>query len=70
MADPQVIVCEQACTLTVQHELALPVLDLSPGDAGLISGAILLVWVVGYAFRMLIRTLNIDGGSTSTEENS
>lgn len=70
MAEPQVIVCEQACTVTVQHELAFPVLDLSTEDAGVISSAILLVWVVGYAFRMLIRALHIDGGSTSTEENS
>lgn len=68
MADPQVIVCEQACTLTVQHELAFPVLDLSPGDAALISGAVLLVWVVGWAFRVLIRALNVDGVSTTTEE--
>lgn len=68
MADPQVIVCEQACTLTVQHELALPVLDLSTSDAALISGAVLLVWVVGWAFRVLIRALNVDGVSTTTEE--
>lgn len=68
MSDSQVIVCEQACTLTVQHELALPVLDLSTSDAALISGAVLLVWVVGWAFRVLIRALNVDGVSTTTEE--
>lgn len=69
MADPQTITCDSACTVTVVHELAVPVLDLSTSDAALISSAILLVWVVGYAFRMLIRTLHIDGGSRSTEEN-
>jgi hypothetical protein len=70
MADPQIINCDSACTVTVVHELALPVLDLDTGDAALISSAVLLVWVVGYVFRMLIRTLNIDGGSTSLEENT
>lgn len=68
MADPQIIQCSASCTVTVIHELALPVLSLSTEDAALISGAVLLVWVVGYVFRMLIRTLNIDSGST-TEEN-
>lgn len=70
MADPQTITCDSACTVTVVHELALPVLDLSTSDAAYISSAILLIWAVGYAFRMLIRALHIDGGSTSTEENS
>lgn len=68
MADPQVIQCAGACTVTVVHELALPVLNLSTDDAALISSAVLLVWVVGYAFRMLIRTLNIDSGSNQMEE--
>lgn len=68
MADPQIIECTGACTVTVLHELALPVLSMSTDDAALISGAILLVWVVGFAFRMLIRTLNVDSGSLSKEE--
>jgi len=69
MADPQIITCDGACTVTVVHELALPVLDLSPADAGAISSAVLLVWVVGWSFRALIRALKaIDGSSTTTEE--
>lgn len=68
MADPQIIECTGACTVTVVHELALPVLSMSTDDAALISGAILLVWVVGFAFRMLIRALNVDSGSLSKEE--
>ncbi|MCD6664167.1 MAG: hypothetical protein LT082_12335 [Comamonas sp.] len=55
--------------MTVVHELALPVLDLSMADAASISSAILLVWVVGYAFRILIRALNVDGDSNSSEVN-
>lgn len=69
MAEPQIISCDASCSVTVVHELALPVLDLSTADAAMISGAVLLVWVVGYAFRVLIRTLNVDGGSINTEEN-
>lgn len=69
MADPQTITCDSACTVTVVHEISLPVLNLDTVEAAQISSAILLVWVVGYAFRMLIRTLHVDGGSTSTEEN-
>lgn len=69
MADPQIIQCATDCTVTVVHELALPVLDLSMADAASISSAILLVWVVGYAFRMFIRALNVDGDSNSSEVN-
>ncbi|MDE2429959.1 MAG: hypothetical protein KGM99_14630 [Burkholderiales bacterium] len=70
MTTPQVIECSASCTVTVVHELALPVLSMSTEDAAQISGAVLLVWVVGFAFRMLIRTLYIDSGSTNSEDNS
>lgn len=70
MADPQIIECAGACTVTVVHEIALPVLSMSTEDAAMISGAVLLVWVVGYAFRVLIRTLNVDGGSLSKEDET
>lgn len=68
MADPQIISCDGTCTVTIVHELALPVLNLSTGDAAAISSAVLLVWVVGWAFRALIRTLSIDSVSTKTED--
>lgn len=60
MADPVVIDCSTACTVTVVHELALPPLQLDTEDAGSIAGAILLVWATGYAFRVLIRSLSVD----------
>lgn len=70
MADPTVIECANACTVTVVHELSLPPLQLDTADGAAIAGAVLAVWAVGWAFRMLIRALNIDGNSpTSTEEN-
>ena len=70
MADPTVIECPSTCTVTVVHELSLPPLQLDTADGAAIAGAVLAVWVVGWAFRMLIRALHIDGtSSTSSEEN-
>lgn len=54
--------------MTVVHELALPVLDLSMADAAAISSAILLVWAVAYAFRMFVRALYVDGDQSPKEE--
>lgn len=59
MADPQTIIdCAGACTVTVIHELSLPPLQLSSEEGALIAGAVLAVWAVGWAFRMLIKTLS------------
>ena len=70
MADPTVIECPGTCTVTVAHELSLPPLQLDAADGAAIAGAVLAVWAVGWAFRMLIRALHIDGNSsTSNEEN-
>lgn len=67
MAD-QVIQCAQACTVTVQHEFALPVLSLSVEEGAAISGAVLLIWAVGWGFRVLIQTLrNTDGNQTQED---
>ncbi|KQW25565.1 hypothetical protein ASC83_05155 [Acidovorax sp. Root402] len=70
MADPTVIDCPSTCTVTVVHELSLPPLQLTAEEGAAIAGAVLAVWAVGYAFRMAIRALNIDGNSsTQSEEN-
>lgn len=66
--DPQIIQCATDCTVTVIHEFALPVLNMSTADAASISSAVLLVWVVGFSIRMLIRALNSDGDSISKED--
>ena len=58
MADPTFIDCAAACTVTVVHELSLPPLQLSLEDGGQIAVAILGVWVVGWAVRMVIRAMN------------
>lgn len=56
------------CAVTVTHEVSLPPFQLSPADGGLISGAILLVWATGWAIRMLIRALHVDGVSKESED--
>ena len=70
MADPTVIECPGTCMVTVVHELSLPPLQLDTAEGAAIAGAVLAVWAVGWAFRMLVRALHIDGtSSTSNEEN-
>jgi len=44
------------CTVVLE----VPLLSLSMADAGLIGSAILMVWAVAFAFRMLIKTLRSD----------
>ncbi|WP_343590349.1 hypothetical protein [Paracidovorax wautersii] len=69
MADPQVIQCTEACTVTVQHEFVFPVLSLSVEEGAAISSAILLVWAVGWGFRALIQTLKHTDGNQPESEN-
>lgn len=57
MADPTVIDCSSACTVTVVHELSLPPLQMDLEGAGAVAGAVVLVWAAGWAFRTLIRVL-------------
>lgn len=67
MTDPVVISCDQACTITVQHELSLPPLQLSAAEGALIASAILAVWAVGWGIRMLIQTLKSSDGNQESE---
>lgn len=67
MADPSIIECAAACTVTVVHEISIPILGLSLEDGGRIAGAVLAVWAVGYAFRVFAQA--ISGGNPSTKES-
>lgn len=58
MSTGQTIVCDSACTITVQHEI--PLFSIDAADGALIGFAIVSVWAVALAFRLLIRALNID----------
>lgn len=65
MADPTVIQCESACTVTLQHEFNIPFLQLTPQQGLEIGAAILGVWAVGWVFRQVIAVINVP---ESTEE--
>jgi hypothetical protein len=67
MADPVTIECSSACIVTVVHELSLPPMQLTTAEGAQIAIAIVAIWAVGFGFRALIRTLNIDGNQP--EEN-
>ena len=69
MADPVVIECTTACTVTVVHELSLPPLQLSADEGAVIAGAILAIWAIGWGFRVLIQTLKHTDGNSTQEEN-
>lgn len=67
--DPVTVQCASACTVTLL--LDVPPFNLSLEEGAAISGAILLVWVVGFGIRALIRALNVDGdSSTSTSSEN
>lgn len=63
----QTIRCVSACTVTVVHDLKLPPFQLDTEDGALIAGAVLAVWAIGWCARMLIRALNVDGDSSTSE---
>ena len=69
MADPVVIECTTACTVTVVHELSLPPLQLSADEGAVIASAILAIWAIGWGFRALIQTLKHTDGNPTSEEN-
>ena len=69
MADPIVIDCTTACTVTVVHELSLPPLQLSADEGAVIASAILAIWAIGWGFRALIQTLKHTDGNSTQEEN-
>ena len=66
MADPQVIQCAAACTVTVVH--SLPLLEMTVEEGAQIAGAVLAVWAAGWAFRALIQALRCDGNSSTQED--
>jgi len=70
VAEPVVITCDSACTVTVVHELSLPPLQLDAAEGAAIAGAVLAVWAVAWAFRMAVRTLNTDGTTTNSQEEN
>lgn len=64
----QTIQCTSACTVTVQHEITLPVLNLSPEEGAQIASAILAVWAVAWALRVVIQTIKSSDGNQPNED--
>lgn len=65
----QVIHCASACTITVQHEITLPPLQLTPAEGAQIASAILAVWAVGWGVRVLIQLIRDSGGNNQPTED-
>ncbi len=65
MADPTVIDCSAACTVTVVHELSIPPFQLSLESGLQISVAVIGVWALGWVFGLLKRQIQ-----TSMSDNN
>lgn len=59
MADPAAVSCTDACAITLQLSGA-DILNIDTDGGAAIASSILVVWAVGYGFRLLIRTLSVD----------
>lgn len=67
MAEPTNVTCTSACTVTVVHELSLPPLQLDAAEGAAIASAVLAIWAVGWAIRMLIKALSTGENPQSQE---
>lgn len=66
---PTVVACNSACTVTLSISFDFPPFNLSESDGGAIASAILVIWGVGWAFRVLTRQVKTSDGNSSTEED-
>lgn len=66
--DPITVECTGTCT--VELVLTFPWQSLTAEDGAQISAAILLVWVVGFAFRALIRMVSESNPARDTEDEA
>lgn len=67
--DPVTVTCDAACTVTHVISINTPYFALTLEEGGAIAGAVLAVWVVGWAVRMAIQTLRDTDGNSSTSES-
>jgi len=56
----QTIHCSQACTVTVQHEFVVPLLNLDSAAAAQIAVAIIGVWAIGFGIRAIIQHVRLN----------
>ena len=64
----QVIVCDQACTVTVQHEITTPLLDIDTAAGSQIAVAVIAVWAVGFGIRAAIQVLKSSDGNETERD--
>lgn len=57
MADPVVIACSTACTVTLQLEQVSP-FNLTAADGVLLSGLVMGLWFTGFGIRAIARVLS------------
>lgn len=67
MAGEVYVTCNVSPCVVV-HQIDLPPFQLDTAEGALIAAAVVAVWAVGWAFRMLIRTLSIDRNPTSESD--
>jgi len=67
MADTYITCTVSPCQIITT--LDVPVLNLDESGGALIAGAILAVWAIGWGARTLIRALNIDSDSSTSERD-
>ena len=68
MADPVTVSCTSACTVTLDVQVKVPPFSLTEDEGAAIAVAILAVWVVAWAFRVLVRMLKETDGNSTPEE--
>lgn len=61
----QIIQCTSACTVTVVHDVNLPLLNLTLDQAAVLMIPITLVFCVAWGFRATLRFINSPDNSTS-----
>ena len=69
MADPQIIQCASACTVTVVHELTFPLLEITHEQGEQIALAIVSVWAVAWGIRQVILTIRKSGADKEETES-
>lgn len=57
MADPVIVECASACTVTLELKQVGP-FSLSVEDGLILSGLVISVWVLGLGIRAVIRVLS------------
>ena len=65
MADTYVTCTVTPCTIV--HQVDLPPFNMDEAGGGLVAAAIVSVWAVGWAIRMLIRALGSDSVSAASD---